>query len=160
MKSTFFELTMNNIMRMLVGDHVSETEEGRKYIDRVERSFRAGGSALVLEDYLPILRWFSGLESKLHEVNDGFVQDIIDEHRRMLNDEAAFGEVKKATIDVLLSLQNNGPEYYSDEMIKGFLLVSSGFLLFHCYFFKNLTIALDIHKPSKIDSNNSTETAY
>lgn len=125
MKSAFFELTMNNIMRMLVGDHVSEAEEWRKYRDRVERSFRGGGSALVLEDYLPMLRWFSGLESKfqkLHEVNDRFVQGITDERRKMLNDEAALGGVKKATIDVLLSLQKNDPEYYSDEMIKDFLL--------------------------------------
>ena len=130
MKSSFFELTMNNIMRMLVGDHVSETEEARKYRNSgVE--LQRGGTALVLEDYLPILRWFSGLESKcqkLHEVNDRFVQGIIDERRKMLNNEAALG-VKKATIDVLLSLQKNDPDYYSDEMIKGFLLVSFEFLL-------------------------------
>ncbi|KAJ8430794.1 LOW QUALITY PROTEIN: hypothetical protein Cgig2_003236 [Carnegiea gigantea] len=96
MKSAFFE---NEDVGWII-----ETEEARKYRDKVERSFRGGGSALVLEHYFPILRWFSGLESKFkkfHEVNDRFVRGIIDERRKMLNDEAALG-VKKATIDVLL----------------------------------------------------------
>jgi cytochrome P450 len=56
---------------------------------------------------------------------DKFMQDLIEEHRRRRSDrDPAFEERGKTMINVLLSLQEAEPEYYTDEIIRGMTLVS------------------------------------
>ncbi|KAI9127888.1 hypothetical protein K1719_000881 [Acacia pycnantha] len=79
------------------------------------------GGANNPADFMPILRWlnYDHLESKLKSFAkrvDGFLQGLIDEHRN---------EKQRANtmIDHLLSLQESQPEYYTDQIIKGLILV-------------------------------------
>ncbi|KAF7828671.1 cytochrome P450 81E8-like [Senna tora] len=127
MKSRLSEMTFNTIMRMIAGKRywgedceVGDVEEARKFREMIKELGRFGG-ANNIGDFLPILRWFDfdGLEKKLkdfHKRVDAFLQGLIDEHRN--------GKQRANTmIDHLLNLQESEPEYYTDQIIKGLILV-------------------------------------
>jgi len=135
MKSTFFELTLNVMMRMIAGkrdycgEKVAELEGASKFKKIVMETFLLSG-ATNIGDFLPVLKWVGsrGLEKRLailQRKRDKFMQDLIEEHRRSRGDrDPAFEERGKTMIDVLLSLQEAEPEYYTDEIIRGMTLVS------------------------------------
>ncbi|XP_059455611.1 cytochrome P450 81Q32-like [Corylus avellana] len=132
MKSTFFELTLNVMMRMIAGkqyygENVEELEGARKFKKIVMESFELSG-ATNIGDFLPVFKWVGsrGLEKRLVVLQgkrDKFMQDLIEEHRRRRNGDPAFEERGKTMIDVLLSLQEAEPEYCTDEIIRGTTLV-------------------------------------
>ena len=85
-----------------------------------------------LNDFLPVLQWvdFQGLEKRmviLKKKMDMFFQNLVDEHKRMRS-SASIQSVNEVTkmilIDVMLSLQEIEPEFYTDEVIKSVILVS------------------------------------
>ena len=56
-----------------------------------------------------------------------FFQNLVDEHKRMRGSASSqsVNEVTKMTlIDVMLSLQEIEPEFYTNEVIKSVILVS------------------------------------
>ncbi|XP_018833899.2 cytochrome P450 81Q32-like [Juglans regia] len=137
LKSAFFELTLNVMMRMIAGKRyyggsAAEAEEDQvgKFRDIVSETFRLGPVTNVA-DFLPMLSWFgiSRMEKRLillQEKRDRFMQSLIEEHRRMGCDadaDAEKGKKKKTMIGVLLDLQESEPEYYKDEIIRGIMLV-------------------------------------
>ena len=74
-------------------------------------------------EFVPILRWmdYGGLEKKLKSLSkrmDEFLQALIDEQRRK-------EEEGNTMIDHMLSLQKSQPDYYTDQIIKGLILVSA-----------------------------------
>ncbi|XP_028769833.1 cytochrome P450 81E8-like [Neltuma alba] len=127
MKSRFYELTFNNMMRMLSGkrywgddNEVGDVEEARKIREIIKQLVSLGGVNNIA-DFLPILRWFDfgHLEKRLKSFAkraDGFLQGLIDEHRNAK-------QRANTMIDHLLSLQESQPEYYTDQIIKGLILV-------------------------------------
>ncbi|KAG6674536.1 hypothetical protein I3842_15G047200 [Carya illinoinensis] len=134
MKSTFFELTLNVIMRMIAGkrycgDRVEEAEEASKFREMVAENFRLG-SVSNIEDFLPMLRWAgNGVVKrliKLQQKRDSLMQSLIEEHRRMRScgaENYTKNKKNKTMIEVLLDLQEWQPEYYKDEIIRGIMLV-------------------------------------
>ncbi|KAL6961428.1 hypothetical protein U1Q18_039196 [Sarracenia purpurea var. burkii] len=130
LKSMFSELTFNNIMRMIAGkryygDDLSNHEEANEFKDLIKGAFKLGG-ATHPGDFLPILRWidYKGFQKKLRRLYkrmDTRLQGLIDEHRS--------DKTKNSMIDHLLSLQESQPEYYSDQIIKGLILVSYSHVL-------------------------------
>ncbi|XP_057973033.1 cytochrome P450 81Q32-like [Malania oleifera] len=136
MKSAFFELMLNVLMRMMVGKRYCgessvDMEEAKRFKQIVTETFQLMRASNV-EDYLPATRWM-GLgrtEKKMMELQkkrDKLVQDLIEEHRRML--ESSNGEDywnceggKKTMIEVLLTLQKKDPLYYTDYLIQGMLM--------------------------------------
>ncbi|KAL7207911.1 hypothetical protein ACSBR1_029791 [Camellia fascicularis] len=129
MKSAFFELTLNVMMRMIAGkryygDTVEELEETRKFKEMVSQTFELSG-ATNIGDFVPVLKWVghNGFEKRLKglQQKDGLMQDLIEENRRMMSDSASEWRSKNM-IDVLLSLQQNEPQYYKDEIIRGLML--------------------------------------
>ncbi|KAL0345304.1 UNVERIFIED_CONTAM: cytochrome [Sesamum radiatum] len=77
-------------------------------------------------DFFPVFRWidYKGYEKTLKRVTgkmDAFLRGLIDEHKR--------DKSRNTMIDHLLSLQESEPEYYTDVMIKGIIMVSSSFFL-------------------------------
>uniref|UniRef100_A0A5B7BVS7 Isoflavone 2'-hydroxylase-like n=1 Tax=Davidia involucrata TaxID=16924 RepID=A0A5B7BVS7_DAVIN len=131
MKSAFFELTLNIMMRMIAGkryygDNIGELEETRKFKEIVTQTFQLSG-ATNIADFVPVLKWvgFNGIEKRLkvlQEKRDGFMQDLIEEHRKMRSDSCSEQRSKTMT-DVLLSLQETEPEYYTDQIIRGIMQV-------------------------------------
>lgn len=134
MKSAIFGLTLDNMMRMLVGrsnfeEGEEETEASRRFQEIMEESFRLGGVS-NLEDFLPILKWFRvfGVSSaeemikKLKEEKDVFMEGLMKEHREMEKEGKLEEGRKRAMLHVLLTLQKEDPNIYSDEMIRSLIL--------------------------------------
>ncbi|PWA50651.1 cytochrome P450 [Artemisia annua] len=133
MKLVFYEFTLNVMMRMISGkryfggDIPEVAEEGKRFKMILDEAFSLAGAS-NLGDYLPMLNWFgaNGLEKKLialQKKKDAFFQLLIEQLRKQKGGEAGTNTKKKTMIEVLLSLQESDPEYYTDDMIKSFVLI-------------------------------------
>ena len=120
------EMTFNDIMRMVAGKRYcgygKDEEEARQFRQIMKEAFSYGGASNPTE-FVPILRWMDsgGLEKRLKNLSkrtDAFLEGLIDEHRRK-------EEEGNTMIDHMLSLQKSQPEYYTDQIIKGLILVSA-----------------------------------
>ncbi|KAI3513043.1 hypothetical protein L1887_20368 [Cichorium endivia] len=127
-KLVFYELTLNVMMRMISGkryfggDIPEVEEEGKRFREILDETFKLAGATNV-GDYLPFSGWLGvkGLEEKLialRKNRDIFFQGLIEQLRKSKGENN-----KKTMIDVLLSLQESDPKYYTDEMIRSFILV-------------------------------------
>ncbi|KAM0066605.1 putative oxidoreductase [Helianthus debilis subsp. tardiflorus] len=130
MKSFFYEFTLNVMMRMISGkryfggDISAAEEEGKRLREIMDEMFLLA-SATNIADYLPMLSWLGNrLEKKyitLNQKRDRFFQVLIKQLR------GSKEETKNTMIEVLLSLQESYPEYYTDQMIKSFVQARSSF---------------------------------
>lgn len=124
------ELTFNIIMRMITGKrHSGENgpgmEKSRQFRETIADAFAYSGTSYI-GDFLPILRWvdYDGFVKKARQLGkrtDMFLQGLIDENR---NDKGGLETRSNTLIGHLLSLQESQAEYYTDEIIKGLILVS------------------------------------
>lgn len=143
MRPALFEVTLNVMMRMIAGkryyhhhqdDGGGDEDDGgaRRFKEIVSETFRLAGLTNV-GDFVPILKWVGvgGVEKrmkKLFEKRDEFMKELIEEERRSSSSSSSDGgssEKKKTMLEVLLSLQESDPEYYTDGIIIGLLLVRS-----------------------------------
>ncbi|KAJ9189316.1 hypothetical protein P3X46_000626 [Hevea brasiliensis] len=127
LRSLFFDLTANIIMRMIAGkryygEEVKEScrEEADKFREIIEKFF-AYIEVTPLGDLFPILQWidYYGFIKKLVRLGekiDSFLQELIEEHR--------VDKDRNTMINHLLALQESQPQYYTDEIIKGLILVT------------------------------------
>ncbi|KAJ0785700.1 putative isoflavone 3'-hydroxylase [Helianthus annuus] len=124
MKYVFYELTLNVIMRMICGkkyfggDNLELEEEGKRFREMLEETFVLAASSNI-GDYLPVFSWLwlNGLEKKLiklQEKREAFFQGLIEQLRKSKGTEDA--NKKKTMIELLLTLQETEPEYYTDTM--------------------------------------------
>ncbi|KAK3221595.1 hypothetical protein Dsin_008620 [Dipteronia sinensis] len=121
------ELTFNTIMRMVSGKRYygnveTNEEEAKQFREMIAEIFSNGGVSNPV-DFLPFLKWFDNGDfekrvSRLGNRMDEFLQGLIEEHRK--NDGS---QSQNTMIDHLLSLQESQPEYYTDQIIKGLVLV-------------------------------------
>ncbi|KAH0853854.1 hypothetical protein HID58_092812, partial [Brassica napus] len=123
MKPMLTDLTFNNIMRMMTGKRYygEETtdEEEAKRVRQLVADVGANTSSGNAVDYVPILRLFSSYEKRVKELGkktDKFLQGLIDDKREQQ-------ETGNTMIDHLLVLQKSDTEYYTDQIIKGIILV-------------------------------------
>ncbi|KAK7830489.1 cytochrome p450 81e8 [Quercus suber] len=129
LQSMLLEMTFNSIMRMVAGkryyrygEDVKDEEEARQF-RRIMKEITGFGGASNPAEFVPILRWmdYGGLEKKLKSLSkrtDEFLQTLIDEQRRK-------EEEGNTMIAHMLSLQKSQPDYYTDQIIKGLILVSA-----------------------------------
>ncbi|PIA32983.1 hypothetical protein AQUCO_04200018v1 [Aquilegia coerulea] len=137
LKTKFFELMLNILMRMIAGkryygENVMDLDEAKKFRHIVKETFYLIGIP-NLSDYLPFLRWFDlqGLEKRMvisSQERDLFIQKLIDDCRERRDSSSKDGHEKKTMIDVLLWQQEADPEYYTDDIIKGLIatMLSAG----------------------------------
>lgn len=129
-----------------VGDEDAGGEAGRKLVEGFEETFLRG-KPLNLCDYFPVLRWvdYQGVEKSMRAVQgrrDGFLQGLVDEFRRKreANCVDVGDDYKSSTmIGTLLRLQESEPEFYTEDVIKSVILVST-----FCY----LHLFLPYERPS------------
>ncbi|KAL0352103.1 UNVERIFIED_CONTAM: cytochrome [Sesamum calycinum] len=138
MKTVFYELTMNTVMRMIAGkryygENVEEVEEARRFREIVKDTLRRSTSNMG--DFLPVIRWLGvgGAEKGLMELQrrrDAFMQELVEGCKRRLKsyggadgDMVAEGKTK-TMIEMLLTLQAEEPEYYTDALLRSLMLVS------------------------------------
>ncbi|PKI41255.1 hypothetical protein CRG98_038367 [Punica granatum] len=67
-----------------------------------------------------MMRMFYKNMIEIFRRTDAFMQGLIDEHRRKKIDGS---EIKNTMLDHLLYLQESEPEYYTDEIIKGLIMI-------------------------------------
>ncbi|KDP32010.1 hypothetical protein JCGZ_12471 [Jatropha curcas] len=122
MRPLLSELTFNIIMRMVTGKRYGnyDVEEARKFREMIREIF-AYAEASYPGDFLPFLQWidFQGYVKKVKALarrTDELLQGLIDRQRNDQNSS------NKSMISHLLSLQESQPEYYTDEIVKGFIL--------------------------------------
>ncbi|KAG9135845.1 hypothetical protein Leryth_002562 [Lithospermum erythrorhizon] len=122
LKSKFSEMTFNVILRMIAGKRYfgdeSNKQEAKKLRVLINDLFEQADASNP-EDLLPFLQWidFRGLEKSLAMLGkklDGFFQELVDEHRK---------EKRNTMISHLLALQESDPKYYTDQTIKGLIMV-------------------------------------
>ncbi|KAL2522539.1 Cytochrome [Forsythia ovata] len=123
LKSLFSELSFNIIMRMIAGKRYfgedEDSKEAKHFRELIDQVFKLADASNP-GDYLPFFRW---IDYKGHEKNltrlygkmNTFLQGLIEE-RRLKNTE-------NTMINHLLSLQESQPEYYTDTIIKGIIMV-------------------------------------
>ncbi|CAN1776212.1 Cytochrome P450 81Q32 [Linum perenne] len=129
MKVSLFELTLNVMMSMIAGkryygDNVSDAEEARRFRGIQEETMRLAGET-NLEDFLPWVR-SKDLERRMgecHRKRDSFFQELIEEWRKKEQSHLNSSTERKCLIQVLLSLQHKEPEYCTDDIIKGMIMV-------------------------------------
>ncbi|XP_010936531.1 cytochrome P450 81Q32 [Elaeis guineensis] len=133
LKPRLFGLTLNVMMRTIAGmryyrEDVASSEESAQFMEMVEQLLAVAGTS-NLADFLPILRVidFQGLSrriDRLEKKREEILQGLIDEHRRKRGGEGEGEESskKRTIIGVLLSLQENDPEHYTDQFIKAFII--------------------------------------
>ncbi|XP_065873047.1 cytochrome P450 81Q32-like [Euphorbia lathyris] len=128
MRTLFTEVTYNIIMRMVAGkryfgeDGGDDDDEARRFRKMLDDIMRCSGSGNV-EDFLPVLQWvdLGGMVKRMKRIgkeSDVILQGLVDEQRNYNGDL----ESRDNAISHLLSLQDKEPEYYTDEIIKGFIL--------------------------------------
>ncbi|XP_073123763.1 cytochrome P450 81Q32-like [Henckelia pumila] len=123
LKSLLSEFSFNIIMRMVAGKRYfgesEDDEQAKEYRELIKEAFRYGGVSNP-SDFFPVLRWidYKGKEKGIKRMSkemDAFLQGLIDEHRR--------DKVKTTMIGHFLDLQESQPEYYTDSIIKGIIMV-------------------------------------
>ena len=149
-KAMLFEITTNVMMRMIAGKRyyggsMAEAEEMVKFREIIADTLRLGDTTNV-GDYLPMLRWLGvkGMEKGLRELQrkrDRFMQSLIEEHRtRMAKEKESSSSCsngndeekkKKTMIEVMLSLQEKEPDYYTDQIIRSLMLVAYLYMLLY-----------------------------
>ncbi|XBH77201.1 hypothetical protein VPH35_103710 [Triticum aestivum] len=97
-----------------------------RFQEFVEESFKVVGAPSI-GDFFPALRWVDRLRgidaahARLQARRDAFVGGLVDDHTRRRS-KAAGGHTT-SVIDELLALQEADPEYYTDNVFKGIVLV-------------------------------------
>ena len=128
LKSKFVEHSFNVMTMMIAGKRYFgedvEDEEEAKRIRGVIRELVDLCAATNMGDFLPFFQWmdFLGVKKKmvgLMKKMDRFLQELVDENRGAGSE----AEVKKLMIHNLLKLRETEPEFYSDEIIKGIIMV-------------------------------------
>lgn len=141
--SKIIELVFNIMLRMIAGKRYygkDVVDKEAKMFRDIIREFEEIHGSTNLNDFLPMLQLFDfqGVKKRMKGIMkklDKFLQSLLEEHRRMREDEYstdheslgasdAGKKGRKATlIDVLLSLQQAEPEFYTDVTIKALILV-------------------------------------
>ncbi|XP_021903578.1 cytochrome P450 81E8-like [Carica papaya] len=128
LRPLLFELTLNMMMRMITGKsyygkNVGDLEEANRFREFHVETFKLG-SATTIGDFFPWIKSWN-IERRMiacQTKRDGFTQELMEERRRKMKADSYYGGRKETMLDVLLSLQESEPEYYSDEIIKGLML--------------------------------------
>jgi hypothetical protein len=120
----FTDLTFNIVMRMIAGkryygEDVNLIEEAKKFKETMQEYADLGGLT-NLADVFPIFQSvdYNGFVKKcvgLSKRMDLILQGLVDEHRRDRD--------RNTMINHLLTLQDSQPEYYTEDIIKGLILV-------------------------------------
>ncbi|KAI3875987.1 hypothetical protein MKX03_026223, partial [Papaver bracteatum] len=122
LKSMFFELGFNIIMKMVSGKRYHGDKKWS--FDSLVRESFLPKTLVHMVDFLPVLQWidYQGTEKKLKQVKknkDVFLDELIQEN---LKSSASKEETKhKSLIEVLVSLQQDEPRTYTDEVVKGII---------------------------------------
>ncbi|KAL1328390.1 hypothetical protein HN51_038254 [Arachis hypogaea] len=123
LSSKFYDMTFNNIMRMISGKRyygedcdMADVEEAKHFRQMISEVLQLSG-ANNKTDFIPLLGMLDvdNLKKRLVTISgrtDKFLNGLLQEHRTK-------NQHQNTMIDHLLSLQDSQPDYYTDQIIKG-----------------------------------------
>ncbi|CAM0909687.1 unnamed protein product [Alopecurus aequalis] len=123
LRPRLFELVLNEMLGAVTAHR--RAGDAREFQKFVEESFKVVGAPSI-GDFFPALQWLDrlrGIEAshaRLQMKRDAFVGGLIDHHRT--SPDAGSGG-PKSIIEELLALQKTDPEYYTETIIKGIILI-------------------------------------
>ncbi|XP_030537842.1 cytochrome P450 81Q32-like [Rhodamnia argentea] len=141
MRRRLLDLTLNVMMRMIAGKsyfgRCQVSEEGKEFREITREFSELFVSAGYIGDFIPALWWadFQGVKKKMESVMkaaDRFFQQLVDEHRGRRIESSSSSSSKgvgrtrssrTTLIDRMLDLQEQNPEFYTNETVKGLVLV-------------------------------------
>lgn len=131
LRPRLFELVLGVMLRALTGER-AHGGDVRTFQGIVEETFAVSGAPSV-GDFFPALRWVDRLRGvdaalvRLQARRDAFVGGLVQDQRRRRRDagdgRGRHAAEKQSIVDELLSLQETDPEYYTDTIIKGVVLM-------------------------------------
>ncbi|WZZ91650.1 cytochrome P450 81C13-like [Brassica napus] len=124
LKYHFTLLTAQVMLRLVSGSRgVEESgpESEKRFFDDFKSRFFSSMSMNVC-DFFPVLRWigFKGIEKRVMEMQrmrDEYLQRLIDDIRMKKFDSTG------SVVEKFLRLQETEPEFYSDDVIKGIVVL-------------------------------------
>ncbi|XP_074321675.1 cytochrome P450 81Q32-like [Silene latifolia] len=132
MRPKFSELSFNVIMRMVTGKRyfgpeVEGLEEAMVFRGIARDVFELSGASNPVDSF-PFLRWFGvwKVEKKMLDVRkkmDDFLDGLIEECRRNGSEGGFDAENRTPMIYKLLNLQESDPVGYSNQIIKGIIMI-------------------------------------
>ncbi|KAH7652465.1 Isoflavone 2'-hydroxylase protein [Dioscorea alata] len=130
-KARFFEMTYNTISKMVIGKSV-EADVSIQFMDIIHEVIDLV-SSFNPRDFFPVLGWLDllGVERRMERIFsrlDGFITEIIEDHRRRRRRRsegvnAGEEDEERNPLDVMLSMQEADSETYTDDVIKGHILI-------------------------------------
>ncbi|KAL5054896.1 hypothetical protein RYX36_035578 [Vicia faba] len=128
LKTKTLELSFNIMLRVISGKrYYGEDDDvaigGKEFQILLNEYIELLGSG-SLNDYFSILKWidFQGKKKKMVKLMkkmDSFLQKLVDEKRRNWSND----QRNMTLIDVMLDLQQKEPEFYTEEIVKGVVLI-------------------------------------
>lgn len=129
LRPVFTDLSFNVIMRMVAGKRFfgegEDSEEAKRFQVLIGEVLKLGDISNP-GDFFPVFRW---IDYKGYEKNLAGISERMDLFLQSLVDEKKTDKGSNTMIAHLLSLQESEPDYYSDTMIKGIIVVSNSILL-------------------------------
>ncbi|VVB13967.1 unnamed protein product [Arabis nemorensis] len=122
LKYRFTLLTVHVMLRLVSGNRGNDPESEKRFLDDFKSRFFSSMSMSVC-DYFPVLRWigYKGIEKRVIEMQkmrDEYLQRLVDEVRTKKFDSSSGSLVER-----FLRLQETEPEFYSDDVIKGIVVL-------------------------------------
>ncbi|KAJ4834138.1 hypothetical protein Tsubulata_045994 [Turnera subulata] len=137
----FSVLTKNVMMKLATGKRYVEEKHANTKVERqLFQEFKQLFSASLgmnICDFIPALRLigYKGIEKSMKELKarrDAFLQNLVDEVRlKRTNsspskaDDGTLESEGKKPVEDLLRMQESEPEFFTDQVIKSFVVVSS-----------------------------------
>ncbi|MCD7465893.1 hypothetical protein HAX54_002101 [Datura stramonium] len=122
------KVNLKILFEKLVYDVLTMMVAGKRWAEPSTHAMFGPTMIMNICDYIPALQWvgFKGLEKNLMEImktRDKFLQGLIDECRKNRADDLSLAADRKTIIHTLLSLQRAQPQCYTDDIIKGVIMV-------------------------------------
>ncbi|KAK8711516.1 hypothetical protein V6N13_146798 [Hibiscus sabdariffa] len=130
LKCLFGLLTMNVMLKMASGEAAARDREAEKMVFEEFKSMFFPSLGTNICDFFPVLKWigFQGIEKGLKELyrrRDEYLQKLVDEIRLNRSRTLHAAAIKNPSlIEKLLSFQEEDPQFFSNEVIKGMALES------------------------------------
>ncbi|CAL4891361.1 unnamed protein product [Urochloa decumbens] len=127
LRPRLFELVLNVMLRALTGAP-GRGGDVRRIQEIIEETFKVSGAPSA-GDYFPALRWVDRLRGvdatlvRLQARRDAFVAGLVDDRRRSRDAGGRNNTETKSVIDELLSLQEIDPDFSTDTVIKGIVII-------------------------------------
>ncbi|KAL4193738.1 hypothetical protein AMTRI_Chr06g178330 [Amborella trichopoda] len=107
------------------GCAVQDLKEAKEFREAIEETFLLTGK-VKFGDYIPFLKWvdlqgITRLLRALGRKRDRIMQQIVDEHRKLRSSEN--DNLKPDFVHMLLAMQENDPDYFTDDLIKSIIMV-------------------------------------